>query len=74
MVEHVATEVRWQDRRFHVPIERIALCEELGYDAVVTAEGDGSDALTPLGYVAARTGRGWRWRLTGVVENRPFIG
>ena len=57
MVEHLATEVRWQDRRFRVPIERIVLSEELGYDAVFTAEGHGSDALTPLGYVAARTQR-----------------
>ena len=57
MVEQLATEIRWQDRRFRVPIERIVLSEELGYDAVFTAEGHGSDALTPLGYVAARTRR-----------------
>jgi alkanesulfonate monooxygenase SsuD/methylene tetrahydromethanopterin reductase-like flavin-dependent oxidoreductase (luciferase family) len=57
MVKYLATEVRWQDRRFHVPMERIVLSEELGYDAVFTAEGHGSDALTPLGYIAARTTR-----------------
>jgi alkanesulfonate monooxygenase SsuD/methylene tetrahydromethanopterin reductase-like flavin-dependent oxidoreductase (luciferase family) len=54
MIE-LATEVRWQDRRFEVPMERIVLSEELGYDAVFTAEGFGSDALTPLGYIAAHT-------------------
>lgn len=53
----IATEIRWQDRRFQVPIERIVKSEEWGYDAVFTAEGRGSDALTPLGYVAARTSR-----------------
>jgi alkanesulfonate monooxygenase SsuD/methylene tetrahydromethanopterin reductase-like flavin-dependent oxidoreductase (luciferase family) len=57
MVEYLATEVRWQDRRFGVPIDRIVLSEQLGYDAVFTAEGHGSDALTPLGYIAARTSR-----------------
>lgn len=53
----LATEVRWQDRRFAVPLERVLLTERVGYDAVFTAEGYGSDALTPLGYIAARTRR-----------------
>jgi alkanesulfonate monooxygenase SsuD/methylene tetrahydromethanopterin reductase-like flavin-dependent oxidoreductase (luciferase family) len=54
MIE-LATEVRWQDRRFAVPMERILLSEALGYDAVFTAEGFGSEGLTPLGYIAAQT-------------------
>jgi len=41
VVEYLATEVRWQDRRFSVPMERILLSEELGYDAVFTAEHSG---------------------------------
>jgi alkanesulfonate monooxygenase SsuD/methylene tetrahydromethanopterin reductase-like flavin-dependent oxidoreductase (luciferase family) len=53
----LATEVRWQERRFQIPIERILLSEQLGYDAVFTAEGYGSDCLVPLGYIAARTTR-----------------
>ncbi|HEX5587628.1 MAG TPA: LLM class flavin-dependent oxidoreductase [Acidimicrobiia bacterium] len=57
MVQYLATEVRWQDRRFAVPMERIQLSEELGYDVVFTAEGFGSDALTPLGFIAANTTR-----------------
>lgn len=56
MIE-LATEVRWQDRRFEVPMERILLSEKLGYDAVFTAEGYGSESLVPLGYIAARTKR-----------------
>ena len=56
MIE-LATEVRWQDRRFEVPIERILLSEKLGYDAVFTAEGFGSESLVPLGYIAAHTKR-----------------
>jgi alkanesulfonate monooxygenase SsuD/methylene tetrahydromethanopterin reductase-like flavin-dependent oxidoreductase (luciferase family) len=54
MIE-LATEVRWQDRLFSVPMERILLSERLGYDAVFTAEGFGSEGLVPLGYIAAQT-------------------
>ncbi|MGI9666627.1 MAG: LLM class F420-dependent oxidoreductase [Acidimicrobiia bacterium] len=35
----------------------IAEAEQLGYDSVWTAEAYGSDALTPLAYIAARTER-----------------
>ena len=51
----LATEIRWQDRSFVIPLERIMLTEELGYDAVFTSEGWGSDGLTPLGYLAGVT-------------------
>lgn len=53
----LATEISWLSRRFQVPLERIKLTEDLGYDAVFTAEGSGSDALTPLAYVAGHTRR-----------------
>lgn len=53
----LATEVRWQSRNFDLPIERIKLTEELGFDAVFTAEGMGSDAISPLGYLAAVTNK-----------------
>ncbi|WP_236593130.1 MULTISPECIES: LLM class flavin-dependent oxidoreductase [Mycobacterium] len=56
MIE-LATEVRWHDRRFSVPLERIRYSEELGYDAVFTAEGYGSEGLVPLGYIAGHTSR-----------------
>jgi F420-dependent oxidoreductase-like protein len=38
-----------------LPVKRIQRAEELGYDAVWTAEAYGSDALTPLAYLAAVT-------------------
>ncbi|WP_245650469.1 LLM class flavin-dependent oxidoreductase [Nocardia harenae] len=38
-------------------MERIRLSEQWGYDAVFSAEGLGSDALTPLGFVAGQTTR-----------------
>lgn len=38
-----------------VPIERIIRAEKLGFDSVWTAESYGSDAVTPLAYVAALT-------------------
>ncbi len=53
----LATEVRYQDRRWRLPIERILHSEQVGYDAVFTAEGLGPDPLTPLGFIAARTSR-----------------
>jgi F420-dependent oxidoreductase-like protein len=40
-----------------VPVARVQLAERLGYDSVWTAEAYGSDALTPLAYLAAVTKR-----------------
>jgi F420-dependent oxidoreductase-like protein len=50
----------------HLPIEKVQLAERLGYDSVWTAEAYGSDALSPLAYLAAKTDR---IRLgTGVIQ------
>ena len=40
-----------------LPVERILRAEKLGYDSVWTAEAYGSDAITPLAYLAAITRR-----------------
>src|SRR6202008_1461647 len=40
-----------------LPVEKILLAERLGYDSVWTAEAYGSDAITPLAYLAALTKR-----------------
>ena len=40
-----------------LPIEKVQLAERLGYDSVWTAEAYGSDALSPLAYLAAKTER-----------------
>jgi len=40
-----------------IPIEQVQLAERLGYDSVWTAEAYGSDAITPLAYIAAHTER-----------------
>ncbi len=40
-----------------IPLERVLLAERLGYDSVWTAEAYGSDAITPLAYIAAHTER-----------------
>ena len=40
-----------------VPLEDVKLAERLGYDTVWTAEAYGSDAITPLAYIAAHTER-----------------
>jgi F420-dependent oxidoreductase-like protein len=40
-----------------VPVKLVQRAEELGYDSVWTAEAYGSDAVTPLAFLAAHTGR-----------------
>jgi len=40
-----------------IPMERIRAVEALGFDSVWTAEAYGSDAVTPLAYIAAQTTR-----------------
>ncbi len=40
-----------------IPVEKVQLAERLGYDSVWTAEAYGSDALTPLAYLAGKTER-----------------
>ena len=40
-----------------IPIKEIQLAERLGYDSLWTAEAYGSDAITPLAWIAAKTER-----------------
>lgn len=47
--------VEYAGRSVEVPIERIKRCEAMGYDSVWTAEAYGSDAITPLAFIAAHT-------------------
>lgn len=49
--------IDWSGSRMALPVERIKLAESLGYDSVWSAEAYGSDAITPLAYVAAITRR-----------------
>jgi len=41
--------------RVELPVERVRLADRLGYYGVFTAESYGSDALTPLAYLAGQT-------------------
>jgi F420-dependent oxidoreductase-like protein len=43
--------------QLEVPVKLVQRAEELGYDSVWTAEAYGSDAVTPLAYLAALTKR-----------------
>ena len=43
--------------QLQLPVEKVQLAERLGYDTVWTAEAYGSDALSPLAYLAAKTDR-----------------
>jgi F420-dependent oxidoreductase-like protein len=43
--------------RVELPLDRVLEAERLGYDSLWTAEAYGSDAVTPLAYLAAKTTR-----------------
>jgi F420-dependent oxidoreductase-like protein len=43
--------------RVGFPIDLVKLAEKLGYDSVWTSEAYGSDAMTPLAWIAAQTSR-----------------
>jgi F420-dependent oxidoreductase-like protein len=43
--------------QLNIPVKLVQRAEELGYDSVWTAEAYGSDAVTPLAYLAALTKR-----------------
>jgi F420-dependent oxidoreductase-like protein len=49
--------IGYSGARMVLPMEEIALAERLGFDSVWTAEAYGSDAFTPLAFIAARTRR-----------------
>src|SRR5688500_3527538 len=40
-----------------LPVEKVQLAESLGFDSVWTAEAYGSDAITPLAWIGAKTSR-----------------
>jgi F420-dependent oxidoreductase-like protein len=43
--------------RVELPLDRVLEAEQLGYDSLWTAEAYGSDAVTPLAYLAGKTSR-----------------
>tara|TARA_Y100001934_G_scaffold262973_1_gene338047 strand:+ start:8294 stop:9340 length:1047 start_codon:yes stop_codon:yes gene_type:complete len=49
--------IGYSGREMNLPVELIQRAEQLGYDSVWTAEAYGSDAMTPLAYLAAKTER-----------------
>jgi F420-dependent oxidoreductase-like protein len=49
--------IGYSGAEMRVPVEKVQLAERLGYDSVWTAEAYGSDAVTPLAYLAALTTR-----------------
>lgn len=49
--------LNYSGARFEVPVERIQRAEQLGFDSLWTAEAYGSDAITPLAYLAGKTQR-----------------
>jgi len=50
-------QIQWDTKQFEIPIARIQQLETLGYDSLWSAEAYGSDAITPLAFVAAHTSK-----------------
>jgi len=50
-------EIGYSGAQLTLPMDLIVKAEELGYDSVWTAESYGSDAFSPLAFIAARTNR-----------------
>jgi F420-dependent oxidoreductase-like protein len=49
--------IGYSEAQMQLPVERIQLAERLGFDSIWSAEAYGSDAITPLAYLAAVTER-----------------
>jgi F420-dependent oxidoreductase-like protein len=49
--------IGYSGAQMNLPVEKVLLAERLGFDSVWTAEAYGSDAITPLAYLAALTRR-----------------
>ena len=49
--------LEWAGAKIAVPVARVQLAEKLGFDSVWSAEAYGSDAFTPLAFLAAHTQR-----------------
>ena len=53
----LAIGIGYSGGRVELPIDMVQRAERLGYDSVWSAEAYGSDAVTPLAYLAAKTSR-----------------
>ncbi|MFC3172753.1 LLM class F420-dependent oxidoreductase [Novosphingobium bradum] len=53
----LALDIGYSGARVDIPMEKILLAERLGFDSVWSAEAYGSDAFSPLAYIAALTKR-----------------
>ena len=49
--------IGYSGAKLDLPMDSILLAERLGFDSLWTAEAYGSDAITPLAYIAAKTER-----------------
>ena len=50
-------DIGYSGAKMAVPLEKILKAEELGFDSLWTAESYGSDAFTPLAFIAGQTRR-----------------
>ncbi|MGE0387365.1 MAG: LLM class flavin-dependent oxidoreductase [Gammaproteobacteria bacterium] len=70
----IGIEIDWQSRHFRINRERLQLADELGYDMVFSAEANGSDVFTPLGYALGCTRRiGVGTRIANNISRSPTL-
>ena len=62
--------IGYSGAHLEVPVALVQRAEELGYDSVWSAEAYGSDAITPLAFLAAKTNR---IRLGTGIRNRKAM-
>src|SRR5690349_23760727 len=57
MTMKLGLSIGYSGAHMDLPVALVQRAEELGYDSVWSAEAYGSDAITPLAFLAARTSR-----------------
>jgi alkanesulfonate monooxygenase SsuD/methylene tetrahydromethanopterin reductase-like flavin-dependent oxidoreductase (luciferase family) len=57
MTMKLGLSIGYSGARLQIPVALVQRAEELGYDSVWSAEAYGSDAITPIAFLAAKTNR-----------------
>ncbi len=63
----------YSGRQMTLPMARVLLAEELGFDSVWTGESYGSDAWSPLAFIAAKTSRIRLGTMVQQIAGRPPV-
>jgi hypothetical protein len=73
MTMKLGLSIGYSGAHLEVPVALVQRAEELGYDSVWSAEAYGSDAITPLAFLAGKTNRIKLPRVQARWPRRPGI-